>query len=106
MAIVTLIVIFGYFLVRGTLQFSDFEKSKPVYIARLYKVYLACASFAVGSLSYIFDILTYNPSDWGAPPIPLWMFLGWLIIVVLDSLYQFQMMNSIRQKPESQIDIE
>jgi hypothetical protein len=106
MAIATLLIIFGYFLLRSALQFSDFKKSRPTYIARLYKVYLACGSFVIGSLSYLFDLLTYNPNEWGPPPIPVWMFLGWLVIVVIDSLYQFQMLSSIQQKPESQIDIE
>ena len=104
MAIATLLIISGYFLIRTAIRFSDFERTHSEYKTRIWKACLACGSFTLESPLYLSELSTYDPTAWVLlPSVPV--FLGWLVVVVVDALYQFRMMGRIRLEPEARIDL-
>lgn len=106
MAILTYLIIFGYFLVRVLISFSNFEDTHSEYMTAFWKACLACGSFAVGSLSYLSELSAYCPGTWCLPPISAWVFLGWLVVVVVDLLYQFRTLGRTRSKPANRMELE
>jgi hypothetical protein len=106
MSLPILLIIGAYFLIRVAIPFSDFEKINSAYTTIICKAYLSCGAFTVGSLSYLVEVFAYNQNPWSVALTPVWMFLGWLVVVVIDSLYQFRMMGITRLKPEFHIDLE
>jgi quinol-cytochrome oxidoreductase complex cytochrome b subunit len=106
MSLPTLLIIGAYFLIRVAIPFSDFEKTNSAYTTIICKAYLSCGVFIVGSLSYLSDVLAYTQNPWSVALTPVWMFVGWLVVIVIDSLYQFRMMSSTQLKLDFHTDLE
>jgi hypothetical protein len=99
MAIATLLIIFGYFLVRIAIPLSDFERTHSQYMTAFWKACLSCGAFALGSPLYLSELSTYDPTAWLLlPPVPI--FLGWSVVVVIDSHYQFRLMGRTQHRQE------
>jgi hypothetical protein len=56
-------------------------------------------SLPIISIAYILNVLNYieiwRPGIWAIAPLPVTIILGWIMFVVVDTLYQFYMISKI-----------
>ncbi len=90
MAVRTLFIIGLYFAIRLIIHLV---KNITPNSARKYKIMLGIFWIPVGTLSYWFSLVDYVPLSFCLPPMHIVGFLGWIIYIVTDSLYQLFMIS-------------
>lgn len=59
------------------------------------RVVLGIIWIPLESITYLDELVTYVPGTFCCPPMPSEIFLAWLVLVVVDILYQFHVITKM-----------
>ena len=86
----TFLLIMGYMAIRLILQG---DATIAIDSSRRFRILLGVLCLPLVTVSYWVSLLDYDPCTFCAPPLNITIFLGWLVFLVTDCLYQFQMLS-------------
>ena len=90
MPLAELFIIGLYFLFRLILHSDEVVSIDS---SRKYRILLGIIWLPILTGSYWLSILDYDPCSFCAPPLHISIFLGWLVFLVTDCLYQLLMLS-------------
>ncbi len=82
-----MIPVYGCVLLRIGFQF---DKTRPVRSVRIYRVGLSLLTLPLSVVPYVTYFIQYDPRFFLAAPLPVWLILVWMAVLLSDILWQFK----------------